>query len=336
MLRICLILSAVFVLAFVGTASAESPFNVDCFFGWGGCYRPMEWTPVEIGISSTLTEPFAGSLNVSAQQDGSNTLNIAHTFVLTPDIPLHIPLVTKLAFAADKCSVRIADERGRTRWRHDFELWDFSRRRSQALTAIAENDLFVGLIGRRKFGLLRLPEQSACKSERGLGKVYLKDKFPRMVPWDWTGFVSLDLLILYDPDWNQFNQNQLKAIAQWVSNGGKLLLILGSHPLLGENPIAELLPFEVQQAKEINLTKDKLKNWGLNATNSEVVVCWPFKPKPDARFYKTDDTDNEKCLFATGYAGFGRVGVLAFDPSTMTEVQKTNSAQFWVSRIAAI
>ena len=335
MLRICLALLVIFVLAFVGTASADSPFNVDCFFGWGGCYRPMEWTPLEIGISSTLTEPFAGSVNVSAKQDGLNTLNITHTFVLTPDVPLHIPLVTKLAFAADKCSVRVSDQRGRTRWRHDFELWDFSSR-NQTLTAIGQNDLFIGLIGRRKFGLLSLSKQSACKSETGRGKVYLKDKLPRMVPWDWTGFVSLDLLILYDPDWNQFNQNQLNAIAQWVSNGGKLLLILGSHPLLEENPIAELLPFEVQQAKEITVNTDKLKNWGLNATNSESVVCWPLKPKPGAHCYKTDDTDNGECLFATGYVGFGRVGVLAFDPSTMTEFQKTNSTQFWISRIAAI
>jgi hypothetical protein len=335
MLRVCLMLSVVFVLIFVGTASAESPFNVDCFFGWGGCYRPMEWTPMEIGISSTLTKPFAGSLNVSAQQDGLNTLNISHTFVLTPDIPLHIPLVTKLAFAANKCSVRIANERGRTRWSYNFELWDFSRR-NRMLTAIGENDLFVGLIGLRKFGLLRLSEHSACESEKGRGNVYLKEKLPRMVPWDWTGFVSLDLLILYDPDWNLFNRNQLNAIAQWVSNGGKLLLILGSRPFPAENPIAELLPFEVRQAKEITIATDKLKNWGLNAANPEVVVCWPFKPKLGARFYKTDDTDNEKCLFATGYVGFGRVGVLAFDPSTMTGIQKTNSAQFWVSRIAAM
>ena len=33
---------------------AEDPFNVDCFFGWGGCYRPMEWTSVEVGINSQL------------------------------------------------------------------------------------------------------------------------------------------------------------------------------------------------------------------------------------------------------------------------------------------
>ncbi|MHC4583932.1 MAG: hypothetical protein ACYS3N_05350 [Planctomycetota bacterium] len=335
MLRFCLVLLVTFALAFAGTASADSPFNVDCFFGWNGCYRPMEWTPLEIGISSSLTEPFAGSLNVSAKQDGLNTLNITHTFVLTPDVPLHIPLVTKLAFAADKCSVRITDQRGRTRWSHDFELWDFSPGK-RALTAIGENDLFIGLIGRRKFGLLSLSKQSACKSETGRGKVYLKDKLPRMVPWDWTGFVSLDLLILYDPDWNLFNQNQLNAIAQWISSGGKLLLILGSHPLLGENPIAELLPFEVQEAKQITINTDKLKNWGLNAVDSESVVCWPLKPKLGTHCYKTDNTDNEECLFATGYVGFGRVGVLAFDPSTMTEFQKTKSSQFWINRIAAI
>jgi hypothetical protein len=335
MLRICVVLLVIFTLASAGIASADSAFNVDCFFGWNGCYRPMEWTPLEIGISSSLTEPFAGSLNVSTKQDGLNTLNITHTFVLTPDIPLHIPLVTKLAFAADKCSVRITDQRGRTRWSHDFELWDFTPR-NRKLTAIGENDLFIGLIGRRKFGLLSLSEQSVCISEAGRGKVHLGDKLPRMVPWDWTGFVSLDLLILYDPDWNQFNKNQLNAIAQWISNGGKLLLILGSHPLLGENPIAELLPFEVQEAKQITINKDKLENWGLNAANSETVVCWPLRPKLGAHCYKTDNTDNEECLFATGYVGFGRVGVLTFDPSTMTEFQKTKSAHFWINRIAAI
>jgi hypothetical protein len=335
MLRICSAMLVVVVLAFVGTASADSPFNVDCFLGWDGYYRPMQWTPVEIGISSTLTEPFAGSLKVSASQDGLNTLNITHTFVLTPDVPLHIPLVTKLAFAADKCSVRITDQRGRTQWQHDFELWDFSPTK-RTLTAIAENDLFIGLIGHRKFGLLNLSQKSACKSETGRGKVHLGDKLPRMVPWDWTGFVSLDLLILYDPDWNLFNKNQLNAMAQWVSNGGRLLIVLGSHPLLGENPIAELLPFEVQQAKQIAVNVDKLRNWGLNAGNSESVVCWPLKPKPGARCCRTDDTDSGVSLFATGYVGFGRVGVLAFDPSTMTESQKTSSTQFWINRIAAV
>jgi hypothetical protein len=335
MLRVSLILLVVPVLATVASASEEDPFNVDFFCGWAGHYRPMEWTPVEIGITSTLTEPFAGSVTILAQQDGLNSLNIVHTFVLTPNIPLHLPLVTKLAFTADNCSVRISNERGRTQWRHDFELWNFSTR-NRFLTAVGENDLLVGLVGRGKFGLLRLPKESVCRSHKERGKVYIGDKLPRMVPWDWTGFVPLDVLILYDPDWNLFKRQQLNAIAQWVSNGGKLLLVLGSHPLPSANPIAQLLPFELQDVKQITVSPQILEKWGLTPSEPETVAAWSLVPKPEARFYEAETYDADECLFATGCAGFGRVGVLAFDPSSMTSELRASSALFWVSRIRAV
>jgi hypothetical protein len=338
MLRAALILLAVPALTAVVSASDEDPFNVDFFCGWAGHYRPMEWTPVEIGISSTLVEPFAGSVTILAQQDGLNSLNIVHTFVLTPDMPLHLPLVTKLAFAADKCTVRISDERNRTQWRQDFNLWDFSQR-NRLLTAVGENDLLIGLVGRGRFGFLRLPKETVGQSPGGraeAGKVYVGDKLPRMVPWDWTGFVPLDLLVLYDPDWNEFRPQQLNAITQWVSNGGKLLVVLGSHPLALANPVAQLLPFELQDVKQITVPSEALEQWGLRSGEPETVAAWPLVPKARARFYEAETFDADDCLFATGYAGFGRVGVLAFEPSSMTDKQKANSAQFWVSRIRAI
>ena len=349
MLRIELFVSVVLALnltgpSFEGTAYAldESPFNVDFFCGWGGCYRPMEWTPVEIGIASTLTEPFAGSVTLSAQQDGLNTLNIVHTFVLTPDIPLHLPLVTKFAFTADKCSVRLRNERGRTRWSFDFDLWNFSTR-NRLLKPVRENDLLIGLVGSGKFGLLRLPQQSICQSHTGRGKVFLGDKLPRMVPWDWTGFVCLDLLILYNPDWNLLNEHQLNAIVKWVSNGGKLMLVLGSHPLPRDNPIAQILPVELQDVKQVTIGTRILAEWGLQASKTETVTAWSMTPKTEALFYETQTNSlrdssrtTGESLFAAGYAGFGRVGVLAFDPSDMTDKQRVNSARFWVGRIAEI
>ncbi len=296
----------------------------------------MEWTPVEIGISSTLTEPFAGIITVSAQQDGLNTMNVNYEFVLTPDIPLHLPLVTKFAFTADKCSLRLVDkDRGRTQWSQDFELWGIMTE-SRFVTVVNENDLLIGLVGRGKFGLLRLPKQSRCLSSQGRGEVRLGDKLPRMVPWDWTGFTPLDLLILYDPDWNMFNRQQLDAIAQWVSNGGKLLLVPGSHPLASTNPIARLLPVELQDVKQIAVPPEILEKWGLIGSEPETVTAWSLVPKPEARFYQVETSDSKEYLFATGYAGFGRVSVLAFDPSTMTEKQRSNSALFWVSRIRTI
>ena len=331
MLRVWLVLLAFPVVVIAAAAEKdEDPFNVDFFCGWGGYYRPMEWTPVEIEISSTLTEPFAGVITVSAQQDGLNTMNINHEFVLTPDIPLHLPLVSKFAFTADKCSVRLVDkERGRTQWSQEYELWG-RETDSRFITVVYENDMLIGLVGNGKFGLLRLPKQSKCVSHKGQGGVYLGDKLPRMVPWDWTGFAPLDLLILYDPDWNLFNRQQLNAIAQWVSNGGKLLLIPSSHPLAPANPIAQMLPLEMQDVKEMTVPAAVLEKMGLIGDQAETVTGWTLLPKSDGRFLQADVSDEDECLFTIGYSGFGRVGVLAFDPATMSDGQRDKSASFWV------
>lgn len=337
MLRLLPMLLIVSALCLATYASDDDSFNVDFSCGWRGYYRPMEWTPLElqVGGGSEPTEPFAGSITVSTQQDGLNTMSITHEFVLTPEVRLHLPLVTKMAFAVSECDVRIANERGRTQWQYDFDLYDLTRR-YRFITAVRDHDLLIGLVGRAGFGLLRLPKQSICQSGDQRGKVYVGDKIPGMVPWDWTGFVSLDLLILYDPDWNLFKPQQLVAIAEWISNGGKLLLILGNHPLATTNPIASLIPCSPRNRKDITIPPEILEKWGLKTDNAETVTAWSLVPKPGVRFYETETDSANECLFATGYAGFGRVGVLPFDPSFMSAEQAVNSALFWVFRIGAI
>ena len=337
MLRISVMLLLFPVLSVVASASEEDPFNVDFRCGWGDYFRPMEWTPLEIelGGTSEMTEPFAGSVTISSQQDGLNTMNITNKFVLTPDLRLRLPLVTKLAFTADKCDVTIRDDRGREQWNQQFNLWDYSTR-TRFLTSVGENDLLIGLVGRGRFGLLRLPSQSICHASTGSGSVYVGHKLPAMVPWDWTGFVSLDLLILYDPDWGLFKPQQLNAIIQWVSNGGKLLVVLGSHPLPASNPIAQFLPFELQDVKQVTVSQGVLQQWDLTHDEPETVSAWSLVPKSDARYYEAWTHDIDECLFATAYAGFGRVGILAFDPSTMSDRQTGRNALFWASRIQEI
>jgi len=331
--RVHLILTLLVILLYAGALAGESPFNVDADFGWGGCYRPMEWTPVKIQISHSFTEPFAGAVTVSAPQDGLNTMNVTHRFVLTPDMPLDLPLVTKLAFAVDKCSVRISDERGKTRWRGNYELWDFSSR-TRNLTCVNKNDLLIGLIGRRAFGLLSLPKQSVCNSESGTGQVYLRSKLARAVPWDWTGFASLDLLIVYNPKWSEYRVSQLEAIGRWVSNGGRVLVVLGSNPLGSDNPIAEMLPFEVGALRQTKVTTETLGNLHLDAEMPEDVNSCPLRPKADGGVYEIDQSKGG--LFATAFVGFGRVGVLAFDPDTLSDRQRGKAGRFWVEIIRAV
>ena len=173
------------VLACLSSAQGarDIEFNVDFFCGWDGYYRPMEWTPVEISVASNAKEPFSGSFTMTARQDGINTLNVIHTFVLTPDRPLAVPLATKFAFAADQCALAIRDEKGRTRWRQTINTWDFSTQ-NRVLRVVQEQDLLIGLVGQAQFGLLRLPQETVCVSDRAPGKVYLGSKVPRSMPWD--------------------------------------------------------------------------------------------------------------------------------------------------------
>lgn len=332
MFRIVVIFLLVLTWAAGAQGSRKAEFNVDFFCGWDGHYRPMEWTPVEIGISTDLTEPFAGSFVLSAQQDGLNTMNIIHTFVLTPDIPLNLPLVTKLAFGIGNCDLRIRDERGRTRWEYEVDIYGFSPE-SRLLRVVQEEDLLIGLVGQPQFGLLRLPRETVCVSDRGQGKVCLGPKVPRMTPWDWTGFTSLDVLVVCDPDWSLLRPQQSKAICEWVSNGGTLLVVLGQHPLPQENPLADLIPFHLGEPREVGIPSEALEQWGLDPSQSETVMAWPLFPKSTALLSKTVRAPSAGYLYGLGYVGFGRVAVLGLDPSELSEEQTRHTAKFWTTHI---
>lgn len=318
-----------------GVWAKEDPFNVDVFFGWGGCYRPMEWTPVEINIQGNLKEPFEGSLVLSARQDELNTMNLVHPFVLTPEIPLHIPLVTKLAFATDKCTVRIEGQRGRVFWSGNYDLWDFSGQK-QLLTSVGVHDILIGLIGQRKYGILQMTRQTVAVSESAKGQVYVQDKMARTAPWDWTGYNSLDLLILYDPAWSEFHPYQLRGICEWVTNGGTLLMIYATNPPTADNPIAGLLPFVPTAPVNVTVSTEVLDAWKLRRDNPEAIAASPIAGNPPSPVWRYDGRVEQGHLFAVGQVGFGRVGVLTFDPATLSESQRTVTAEFWVQRCNAV
>jgi hypothetical protein len=315
-------------------AARDVAFNVDLFCGWDGFYRPMEWTPAEIGISTDLTEPFEGVFTLAAQQDGLNTLNIVHHIVLTPNQPLALPLATKFDFHVGKCMLSIRDKRGRTRWEQTIDMWDFSTA-NRLLKVVQDQDLLVGLVGQPQFGLLRLKDETASMSPRGAGTVYVGTKVPRMMPWDWTGFASLDLLILYDPDWSLLRPQQVKAVCDWVSNGGTLLLILGRHALPQDSPLADLIPFRVGDLRTCEVSSDALTEWGLDAGRPASVPAWSLSAKPDALLWKKVAAPDAGHLYGAGCVGFGRVAVLGFDPSGLGPEQTRHTAQFWTRQIAA-
>ncbi|MBN1974482.1 MAG: hypothetical protein JW787_12660 [Sedimentisphaerales bacterium] len=330
---VCIIICLAFTSAVL--AEDESPFNIDLYYGWGGYYRPMEWTPVEITVYNSLKNAFNGELTLSSQQDGLNTLNImVPEFDLTPELTIYQPLVTKIAYTSQGCNLKldqVIGKRRKTVWSQPYE----SKLTPGKFPVLNEYDILIGIVGAGKFGLLSLGKQSVSYFKAASGSVQVETKQAAMVPWDWTGFVSLDLLVLYDPDWIQLQESQLKAIAEWVSNGGRLLLVLGSNPPMGNNPVINLIPFDFMDAKQVDISREQLYKWNLTGSDSETVTLKPLVPKSGAKFYEGVYQDNQ-CLFAVGNSGFGRIGVLGFDPYDFSALQGANQSRFWVNIIQAV
>ncbi len=332
-LRTLVFLTAILCATAVFGAEEEDPFAVDFFPGWDRHYRPMQWMPVDVGIRSELTKPFDATIVISSAQDGLNKLNIVHKAVLTPDLYKHMPLVTKLAYTTEDCTLKLLDERGRLQWQHAFDMMDFSDSAS-ALTAVSENDILIGLVGAARFGVMRLENQAGSRRGSEYGQVHIAAKVPRSMPWDWTGYVCLDALILYDPDWSLFSRQQLRAVCQWIQNGGKLLLITGSHVIAADNPIAQMIPFELGPLQDISVSMQVLNGWKLKLNGDADIKGRPLTPKSDARLYQT--AGDNPCLFATAYVGFGRVAVMGFDPALLSDVPRSSSADFWIDRVSKL
>jgi len=315
-----------------GQDDKKKDINVDFTIGWGGCYRPMEWTPLLVGITTPFEKPLDCIVQVSASQNDLNNLQISRREVLMPGRPREIPLVTKLAFAADTCTLSIYGTETSYFWSRKYELWG-GPPGSPTVQPVATSDLLIGVSGRQGFAVMRLKDSSACQYDGQRGSVFVEYKFQRVLPADWTGYASLDVLLLYDLDWVRLSRHQCRAIAQWVTNGGRVLLVLGAHPLPADHELARLLPFQVGQPAEVRLDRRDLREWGCRNWKSDKVTCWSLEAAKSARGWQADTGRGPAVLRAWGPAGFGKVGVCGFDPSAIDEGPSRDQAGFWVAHI---
>ncbi|RPI58438.1 MAG: hypothetical protein EHM48_10150, partial [Planctomycetaceae bacterium] len=304
---------------------ASKQFKVDFGVGWDGCYRPGEWTPVDIGITSSLKDPMGGTLTLEAGQDSMTRMTITHPIVLTSKVRLHVPLVTKLAFGANNADVSIRDDAGKTRWAYSYDLWS-STNTAKPAQSVQGNEMLIGVVGRMSFHLAQLPD-FASTAENPTGQVWVKDKPISSLPWDWTGYAALDLLILNNPDWDAINPVQAEALGQWVSNGGRLLIVVGSTGLPANNPLIQSLPVRMGLRKTVTVTSlNSGSGHGTIKCESKDVLVHEMTLIPPIGWSMQTIAPAQ---LAAGPVGFGRVGVLAMDPSPLTDVSQADSAALW-------
>jgi hypothetical protein len=168
------------------------------------------------------------------------------------------------------------------------------------------------------------------------GRVYTRYRFQRLLPSDWTGYASLDLMVLYDPEWLDLTDHQQRAIAQYVSNGGSVLMVLGAKPMPASSMLARMLPLGIGDPTEIQLARLDLLKWNCRDPKTDRVPCWRAALDPNAHGWAIDHDTNGNAVFASGPVGFGKVGVLLFDPAMLGSRQGKDLANFWVPRMAPL
>ena len=64
------------VTALASAQGADVPFNIDFTVGWGGFYRPQEWTPIDIDIRLVVPEKDKDKIKI-VQRFGSEYFDLA-------------------------------------------------------------------------------------------------------------------------------------------------------------------------------------------------------------------------------------------------------------------
>ncbi|HAK93695.1 MAG TPA: hypothetical protein DCM87_01475 [Planctomycetes bacterium] len=348
--------TAALVLALGGAAKPE--LNVDCDIGWQGCWRPTDWIPIEVRIQSPAKTPLEAVVSVSARQDELTTCTVRHRVVLTPDVMLAVPLVAKIDFSAPDLRLEIRDDKGRLLYESERALFDFSERRRQ-IESIPEYDLLIIASGRPSFGILDLGEHAAsaptawrarggdaaARQRAGYasqnlyhpsfskGGIRVKEKTERGLPWDWPAYAAVDLLVLYDAAWTALRPEQCRAIADHVSRGGGLLLVLGGSVLPPDHALAKLLPFAVGEARERKIPPALAREWGLADAAAPSIPVWSIdgarQSAAEVMSFTPEGESAECVYYAAAPVGLGRAGVLAFDPARLRGVAPARAAHFW-------
>ncbi len=311
-----------------GEGPPLDPFAITLSLGWQSRCRTGQWNPVEIVVSSQTDKPFIGNLELSVAQDNQHYLVVQRPIVLPAAQSLKIPLAVKFSYASDSCRVRLVDQHGYTVYDQRYELFNYQASQG-GLKLVNPNQILFGLAGKPGL-LITCPGKLNEKQERFI----TCNAFLQNLPLAWTGYCGLDALILYDPDWSLISPPQQQALAQWVSNGGQLMIILGSKPIPPDSPIGKLIPFTISSPRNTLISPEALDGLGIKTPKTLDLPLWKFPPEPfNPGWSAVQVNPTGDPLEMKGSVGFGRLLLLGFDPKQLPFNLDEQNQAFWMTHL---
>ncbi|HHH75458.1 MAG TPA: hypothetical protein ENL03_00360 [Phycisphaerae bacterium] len=332
------------ILLFIALpAGAKENWNVDIFIGWGSGYRPGQWTPITIAIQGKgFDKPFTATISVTTQQDDLNNMIIHTNRVISPSKRLIVPISAKFASFSPDCNVTITDEDGNLRWGKSYSIMSYGSNQGPSIKRRLDEEMIIAVAGKslkqltdfRRYGLSNVVNVEHDTNRNTKRRMFVHHKVNEQLPWDWTGYASLDAMVLNDVDLgSEITPGQAQAIATWVRSGGNLVIVVGSNQLPKDNPITKLLGVTLGPSLKVKLPSAAIDWLGLRGAGITETSCWTLAKEPQRGWEIKCPVDPGSSLCIQGRVGFGQIHLLLFNPANMYKGLDTQGRQFWASQL---
>ena len=300
------------LLALAATAPAAVQLSAEV--GWDGHYRPGRWTPVY--VTAAADPPRNAVLTVSAPHSGAFGMIVRRGIGLARQ-PGTYPIFLPLGAAENELEITLSDAQSGRR----IASWpDRSNGPPPSLSAFTN---YAGpLIGTSgAFGPVR-----SVAFEQTPQSPTLAPLPPDLLPTAAVAYESLDLLILDRPDFSTLSLDQQQAMADWVRAGGRLLVWPGTDPVPASGPLVDLLPLRYGSNQPLELDAKTVADAGLPARFGKI----PGRETSVMGGARQVPLFGGAAPMAVRSVGYGMVGALPFDASSLLFEDEKKSTAFWM------
>lgn len=245
------------ILALVVTTFVAAPLSAQVtgrivrtgpFPGAGQMIRPGAWTFVEVELRYNGTAPLDGELRLEQRDRDGDVVTSATPAPLNPNGDprrFQIYFMPQAVSSGDQFSITLVDDEGNSVPFHDDAGEEFTTLTSDPIT-VESPEIFVVAdltVPRKSVHAVWLDTARAGLAPESRSRRIVRGLSPSDLPSRWQGLAGVDAIVWDDADPATTTPQQLTALAEWVENGGRLLLTCGrTWQAVAKSPLAEILP----------------------------------------------------------------------------------------------
>ncbi len=298
-------------------ATSENGIILNAIAGFKGSVKQDEWYPVKLSLTNSTDEDLKGELVISYMMQSTQATS---DIIIPVDLPMGSVITLSASIPGDMLNAN----------NNKIRYFQGSFKSGKSIRMIG-NDFIstngmssstIGIVSRDSNTLNFMPSLNQTGYDISIIPVVESE-----LPTDAALLNALDVLVINDTSTSDWNEQKLKAIEDWVRQGGTLVLSGGAGYAKTAAGFAEITPFTATGTTQI--TNQISVNDG-----NKTVIKLPTPVTVSTGIITEGNIDQAEGgipLAISRTVGFGSVKYVAFDPSLEPLATAAGSALFFAT-----